>query len=165
MTEELHPCHHCKKQISAYINYCDWGCMVAEAKANGGAIHTPNDLPIRSIKRDGSMWEHEHGDHPDYKFPVDVEHVNPSREMYFISGPDLTRVPMSKEQADAHNKETHALIYSNRSVALTLYECCHALWNLKRGEVMHSSLHKPKEWKLTDESLEKIRALHPVKST
>lgn len=164
MSEDLHPCNFCKKSISAYINYCNWECMLEEAKKNGGAIHTPNGLPIKSIKHDGSMWEHEHGDHPDYKFPVDVEYAGAPREMYFIIG-DGTRVPMSKEQIRAHNKETHALIYSSRSVALTLYEHCHALWNLKTGEVMHSSLHKPKEWKLTDESLEKIRVLHPVKST
>jgi len=52
-----------------------WAERVAEARAEGGIVFQKNDLPIVCIRHDGAVLEHEHADHPDYKFPVEVEFV------------------------------------------------------------------------------------------
>jgi hypothetical protein len=62
-----------------------------ESKKAGGRIIAPNGLPICCIRADGTLLENEHGDHPDYKFQVHAECVE----------------PISLE----HDVETHALIY------------------------------------------------------
>lgn len=153
-------CAHCEKPVEAYHNYCGWECMVAEAKANGGVVNTPNGLPIASIKRDGSMWEHEHGDHPDYKFPVVIEYVGGKPEEQFrVMHGDGTVEPMSKEWADARSRETHALIYSDGHVALTLYECTYALWSLADGLIKAGQMWKKGDWRLNEQSIEKIRTM------
>ena len=150
-------CGYCKKPVEEYHNYCGWACMIEEAKANGGKVSAPNGLPIGSIDRDGNMWEHEHGDHPDYKFPVTIEYVGGKPEEQFrVMHGDGTVEPMSKEWADARSKETHALIYTDGYVALTIYECTYAMWSLKDGSIRAGQMWKKGDWKLADESITKI---------
>lgn len=72
-------CQNCNNQCEH--NYCDWTCHVEYAKKLGGEIHTPNGLPISCVKADGTMLEHEHGDHKDYKFPVVVTYVGERVEL------------------------------------------------------------------------------------
>lgn len=112
-----HACENCGK-LNDGMHYCNWDCMVQYAKNHGGKEHLPNGLPIRSIKADGTMLEHEHGDHPDYKFPVTVENTC-SGDI----GTDLETI-----------RETHALIYNDECIAVTMYECCYYMWYLKNGE-------------------------------
>lgn len=137
-------CLNCKKECD--FNYCDWNCHVESAEKAGGQVYTPNKLPIRCIKADGTMLEHEHGDHPDYKFPVVVKFIG-KRE-----GDDY-----------ADDFEEHALIYTDGCVAITLYEYCYAMWYLGNGELAAGRLWNKGDWKL--EELEKIRDLNKSKET
>lgn len=143
-------CSHCGKPVSEGHNYCSWSCQVAQAKEGGGKVITPNNLPIGCIKADGTMLEHEHGDHPDYKFPVTAKYVGPP--------------PPPLEERDPNTcyeerLEMHALLYTDGCIALTMYECCYAMWSLKEGFVMSGFLWGKKEWQFTPEALAKVRAL------
>lgn len=141
-------CHNCGKDIGRHVNYCSWECMIDEAKKNGGAVHCPNGLPIASIKHDGTMWEHEHGDHPDYKFPVDVDFVG--------IRPDLPDWDCS------YRMETHALLYTDGSIALTVYECNYTLFSLGNGMLLSGpGWLKKNEWRLSDRSQQEIQKRFP----
>jgi hypothetical protein len=64
------------------------------------------------------LLECEHGSHPDYLFPVDVDYIGnpiPGEEDYPLG-------------------EFHALIYTDGCIALTLYECEYHLWGLSDGK-------------------------------
>ena len=110
-----------------------WDETVAETIAAGGTVVAPNGLPVRCIRADGTMLEDEHGDHIDYQFPVTATHP-------------LAEYP-----------ETHALIYTDGVVALTLYECCHSLFLIPSGKCSLSDLSDG--FTLTPESVAKIEAL------
>jgi hypothetical protein len=135
----MRQCLFCQKPTEDWLNYCSTDCQISEAKAMGGIFHSPNGLPVGCIRADGNMFEHEHGDHPDYKFPVTCEFIG------------------NKEEYDGRTSECHALIYADESIALTLYECCYAMWYLYTGKVAGGSLWKKDEWNLTSESIKKIR--------
>jgi len=135
------PCLHCGKETPEYLNYCDWDCLVAAAKAAGGRVHTPNGLPIMCVKYDNLMLECEHGDHEDYKFPVTVEYIGP---------------PTEDEQ---EHDEWHAVVYVNESIVVTIYECCYAMWSLRDGQCVGGSLWKANEWKLDLQGMQKFLAV------
>ena len=139
-------CLYCGKPAPEYSNYCDWECQINLAKAHGGKIICPNDLPIACIlAEDSTMMEHEHADHPDYKFPVEVE--------YFGS------IPKDHNDWDpSFEDQTHALIYCDGRIALTIYEDDYNLWNLKTGKVKSMWLND--DWKLSDASLKRIKELY-----
>ncbi len=147
--------------------YRVWNCMVEElAKREGGAVRTPNGLPIGCIKHDGTMWEHEHGDHPSYMFPVDADYVGPIDDGHrgdyeAICG----KLPASDDEARRTYHETHALIYTDGNVAMTMYETCYTLWSVRTGDVIWSRLSKPGKHRLTVSSLDRIRAAKPAGST
>lgn len=52
-----------------------WNERIERALAEGGQVFRKNGLPIVCLRHDGALLEHEHADHPDYKFPVEVEHA------------------------------------------------------------------------------------------
>lgn len=153
-------CDHCGKVCPKYHNYCDWTCIVESAKAAGGTIHCPNGLPIGSIKHDNSMWEHEHGDHPDYKFPVEIDYIGPVDPRDYEEYKICCAVDAPDEAAiRAYRRETHALIYNDAAIALTMYECCYSLWSLKDGALLREHLwYKKGEQRLSEKSLQMIRA-------
>ena len=129
-------------------NYCGWECSVGHAKSRGGAVHSPNGLPVRSIRFDDSMWEHEHADHPGYMFPVEVRFVGELPDewrQYHVAmhGRELT----DEEFRDSEG-QTHALVFLDGCVALTMYECCYALWRLDDGSLLHGSLWRADRWRL-----------------
>src|SRR5690349_7898019 len=133
----MKPCTFCQKLIEDYVNYCGWDCMVNEAKAKGGKVIAPNDLPIKCIKFDSTMLEHEHAAHPDYKFPVTVEYRGV--------------LPKGLEEWDhSYSPETHALIYADNNVAITLYEYTYAAFFLSDGSSW-SNKNWHKDWFLTKE--------------
>ena len=154
---EKRVCPGCVKEPpQSYINYCDWDCNVVAAKAAGGRTHTPNGLPVRCVKADGTMLEHEHGDHPDYMFPVEIRYVGPVGPDQ-ISDAEMTfGGPCTEAEARDMMSETHALIYSDSYVAITLYECSYAMWYLMDGEFAGGNLWKSGKWKLDEESRQKI---------
>jgi hypothetical protein len=120
------------------------------------------------------MLEHEHGDHHDYIFPVDVEYCGPKDESrYELSDGSNNISMMDDEWKYMTDHETHALLYANHSVAVTMYETCSSIWFLqeetrgpkgarvvvgKAGRCVASQLYhlEDREWKLTEESLVKI---------
>jgi hypothetical protein len=116
------------------------------------------------------MLEHPEADHEGYKFPVDVEFIGEKPK-------DLP------EWDDSYEKETHALFHVVGNCVLTGYECCYDIWRLDNGEHIGGSswyasakIHHNIEgksygyntsaWRLTEESLVKIREYHAkTKST
>ena len=130
------PCLHCGKEVPEHLNYCDWDCHVAVAKAAGGKVHTPNGLPIGCIRHDNLMLECEGGDHPDYKFPATIQYIGPLD--------------------DESHEELHAVIYLDGSMALTLYECCYAMWSLRDGDCLGGSLWEKGEWQLDLQSIRRF---------
>lgn len=142
LDDHKYPCQFCGK-LNQYMNYCDWKCIVNAAKRDGGKLHTPNGLPICSVKADGTMLEHEHGDHPDYKFPVEVEYVGPVEQSDFYDYEMVcgTKAP-DDEAIRKYRRETHALIYTDGTIALTMYEHCYAMWHLSDGHWLGGQLWK-----------------------
>jgi len=69
------------------------------------------------------MLECGHGDHADYLFPVEVVGADHPEDV----AAGAPRFP-----------ETHALIYTDGQVALTLYECCYFMWRASDGECLRS---------------------------
>jgi hypothetical protein len=136
-------CTFCQKTIEPHVNYCNWECHIAEAKKAGGRVITPNNLPISCIKFDGTMLEHEHGDHPDYKFPVTVEYQG--------------KLPEGLAEWDCSYKpECHALIYCDGYIAVTLYEHTYGVFSLSDGgSITNKSWYK--DWHLTQSSIDEIR--------
>jgi len=151
-------CLDCGKPNES-VYFCDWDCHVAYAKKQGGIEHAPNGLPIKCIAADWSMWEHEHGDHPDYKFPVDIDYVGPVTDGHREDAVHVYAMdPTSSDDAvrEAFG-ETHALIYTDGSIAITIHECTYAMWYLRDGECGGGSLYKSGDWKLSMSALEYIR--------
>lgn len=141
-------CCHCDKEIVQYLNYCSWECQIEEARLLNGKVIAPNDLPITCIRCDGTLMEHEEADHRDYKFPVTV--------VWRDVPEDLLNEPLMKNE---YFPESHALIYNDEFVALTLYECCYHLWYLKDGESNSIRSRKNPEPRqvLSVESIQKIK--------
>lgn len=148
-------CGFCGKDNELY-QYCDWDCRMRAAITDGGQKHLPNGLPVKAIKADGSMYEHEHGDHPDYKFPVDIEYVGPILPVDEEDYKTCCNSEGTEKQIREFRSETHALIYSDYSVALTMYEYCYAMWSLHDGALIGGSLWERGLWKLSQASIEKI---------
>lgn len=155
----MKPCTNCGKPIADYINYCDWDCHVEHAKKEGGRVHCPNGLPIRCIRHDGLMLECEHGDHPDYKFPVVAHYVGPLEPDELVGLGKVFGREVTEDEARQSRDEVHALIYSDGHVALTLYECNYALWSLADGLVRAGQMWKRSEWRLNALSIAQIREL------
>jgi hypothetical protein len=146
-------CLGCGKEVEPYLNFCSWECHIDLTKREGGKVHCPNGLPIRCITRDGLMIECEHGDHPDYKFPVVAQYV----------GSDPNKF---KDEHHDSSTELHALIYTDGVVALTIYECCYTLWSVSDGSVLREHLwYKKGEWRLNLLSLTQIQEFAKGKTT
>lgn len=99
---------------------------------------------------------HEHSNHPDFKFVVKVISYDES-DKSIVEGYD---------PEEGANVEWHALLYVNPVVAVTVYECCFAVWFLQThrvgrktyiaGTTSGSSLWSDMAWHLSIESLENI---------
>lgn len=142
-------CPNCGKFMEEWINYCSWPCHVDQCKKEGFKEILPNNLPVGCVTATGLMLEHEHGNHPDYKFPVTVEFIGKKPD-------DLP------EWDHSYSDEIHALIYCDGSVAITMYECCYAMWYLRRNEFGGGSLWDKGEFRLKQGSLEKILERYPT---
>lgn len=138
----MNHCDNCNKECEH--NYCDWQCHIEAAKKEGGKVICPNGLPITCIMANWDMLEHADANHPDYKFPVEIEFVGTKP----ADAPDWE-----------YSNESHALIYCDVSVALTIYECCYELWRMRdglpAGRGGRGTLYS-KEWRMTEASRKKI---------
>lgn len=137
-----YPCQNCGK-MNEVVNYCNWNCHIEAVEKDGGIKILPNRLPIKCITADGAMLECGHGDHPTYKFPVTIEYRG--------------KIPEDLEEWDkSYCSETHALIYEDGYMALTLSECTYYMWSLYDGQWRGGSSWYNKDWYLTEESVNKI---------
>jgi hypothetical protein len=142
--------------------------MIDEVNAAGLEVICPNNLPIRSIGH--AMKEHEHADHPDYKFPVEVEWCGckDSDPAWYHTPEGL--IPATEQEAEMMRNETHALIYCDGNIAITLYEHSYSMFYL--GNRRHTfpdktivlsnglslgGFKKAYEWKIKKESLDEIK--------
>lgn len=131
MNPQNHKCLNCGKDCSNEQKcYCSWKFSVISAEHNGFKKYLPNDLPVECITADGYLLEHEHGDHPFYKFPIDIN----------IDG----------------KEETHALIYVDDLVFLTKNNNSYFLFNIKKSHVFHFDKIGYSEFSLTEKSESRI---------
>jgi hypothetical protein len=156
-------CPNCGKNVPEFHNTCgEYDCAIDSAKKAGGKVIAPNDLPIVCIRHDHAMLEDEHATHRHYKFPVEARfHLTPQElfdegESFWVDG-NGDKTKMSVEDLEYDCVQTHALIYKDGGVAVTLYECCYAMWHLYDGKVAGGSLWEKGHWVLTPESRAKIK--------
>jgi hypothetical protein len=135
-------CRGCGARIERWLNYCNWDCMLAEAKKAHGTTIAPNGLPIVCIKADGTLLEHEEADHPGYRFPVDAEFTG--------------TVPHDIDVDGSYEPCSLALLHACGNVVLTAYEHCYDIWRLDNGAHLGGSSWFRDQWRLTDASLAKI---------
>ena len=133
----------CKECGETYEHHCDWICTVSAKKRGGGRIITPNCLPITCINADGTMLEHEHADHPGYLFPVEVKLCDALENTRYIQNEQSLGIPYPDDYV---YEETHAAIYTDGHVLLTLFECSYTIWSLHDGECLGGFLDRGK-WK------------------
>jgi hypothetical protein len=127
-------CQHCGKQVAPHQGFCDYTCRIAHAHATGATVHLPNGLAPCCVMHDGTLLEIEHGDHVDYKHPVEVKWIGEPDEVFrHAFGRELT----DDEIRDAMG-EYHALIYTDGVIALTLHECRYFLWRLRDGKPLNN---------------------------
>lgn len=149
-------CQACNKDCPPQQNYCNFSCLVDHAAKMGGVINSPNGLPVQCIDRNGNMWECEHADHPDYKFPVEIEYCGPPESTpRFVDG--AGNPAGTAEANESLQRQTHALIYTDGHAAVTMHECTYAFWHVNDGRVAGGSLFKPGHWRLSAASIAKIR--------
>lgn len=152
-------CDHCNKVCPSTQNYCDTECVVGAAKAAGGVIYCPNNLPIVCVRHDNAMLEHEHSDHPDYKFPVNVEYIGPIEDHHYEEYEVCYGERADDDKVRNARQEIHALIYNDVNVALTMYEYCYSLWSLRDGTLLCEQLwYKKNKYRLSEKSLKMIKA-------
>lgn len=121
-------------------------------------MHCPNDLPIMAIRHDGLMLEHEHGDHPEYKFQVEVELMcavddDMRYDAKLLSGMD----DLTDEQVARVHNETHAFIRIENNNAVTLFESNVYTFNVEDGQLVEGPGWDTRHKRLKHESLMKIR--------
>jgi hypothetical protein len=154
-------CIHCRKEVPSHLNFCDWDCLVQDRLAHGAKIHAPNGLPVRCTAGN-LLVECEHGDHADYKFPITIDFIGDTSKFGFVSGDGnggIVETPATPEEIEGFSHETHAVIYTDGYVVVTMNEHCYAMWSVRNGECWGGNLWKKGEWKINEESLKKLDAI------
>ena len=93
---------------------------------------------------------HEHEDHPTFLGVVTVEYIGAEPNHWV--GPDGP-IAMTPEERARYDRECHALIYTDGTIAVTLFEHCYAMWNARTGSLMHGSLWNKGEWRVTADGI------------
>jgi hypothetical protein len=103
------------------------------------------------------MSDHEHAGHPRFCFEVTAECIiaDPARWTWHIG--DGNTKPMTAQEIESNKHESHALIYTDGHIAVTLYEHCYAMWRVSDGTIAGGSLWNKGEWRLTPESVTRIQ--------
>lgn len=121
-------CQNCEKACGI-TDFCSFACRVAHLEFRGYKVVSPNNICPCSFSSNFVAREHEHAEHPDYKHPVKVTYVGehiPDPWMEENFG------PLDLDFWD----QTHALLYTDGCVALTMYERNHFLWTLSTGKCL-----------------------------
>jgi len=91
---------------------------------------------------------HEHANHPDFKFVVEAISFDENDKS----------IKKGYDMEEGANVEWHALIYADEYIAITLYECCYAMWYLRENKNAGVSLWKnDSRWHFTAKSLKNIK--------
>ena len=89
----------------------------------------------------------EHSDHPNFMFPVHVDFVGSGEG---CDTDELWRLSFGA---------THALVYADGCVAVTLHECCYGFWGLSDGTALQNERALwGAEYRLDEGSIMKIHA-------
>lgn len=98
-------------------------------------------------------------DHPDIKCTVTIEWCGPEDQRpHVIRGRDLNaRHPLSDEEL----LQDHDVIYCDGYIAVTTYECCYAMFELKEGFVSNSYLWRQRNWKIRNSDLLDLKNKFP----
>lgn len=159
--QEKRLCVHCGNPAPFAHNYCTDKCFRDAWDEAGGPLITPNGLPVRCYRAsDNARMEHEHADHPDYKFPVTVDYIGEvsshDRETY--TGFFSENEEVTDDKIRLMLGEYHALIYADDNIAITLYEHCYAMWHLADGHCAGGDLWATtrKAWCLNEISRQHI---------
>lgn len=140
------------------MNDKSWDDQVRELRESGAKVIAPNNLPIKVIRHDGTLLEHEAAEHPDYKFPVTAEYIGTGPVDCLIDEHG-NEIPLPADIEESLRYETHALIYADECVAVTIYECCYHMWSLSKGKELRNPFSISRtDWRLDSESLNKIKA-------
>jgi hypothetical protein len=134
--------------------FCGWDCHVDQKRKEGAKVFAPNNLYITCIRGDGALMEHEHADHKDYKFPVQMEYEGQSictDKCTLVGGECLDHYP-----------EAHALLYSDGYVAITLHEHLYYMWEVETREQLPYGVAKDDKHpiKISKVACDKIKALY-----
>lgn len=158
-------CSFCGKE-NEYTNFCNNNvCHIEYCRSQGGKEYLPNGLPIKCITADGLMLEHEHGNHKDYKFPLKVEYIGPVNWDEANEDLPIFGFEVNEKNYCKFKSESHALIYTDGSVALTMFECNYAQFSVRTGKMIGGSLghwndfgkfNSEKLYKLSTESHQKL---------
>lgn len=98
--------------------------------------------------------------HKDYIFDVFIEPVNVNSIELISHAESLSgRANLLQEEVEDYVTEQHELIYTDGHIAVTLYECCYGIWHVWKQCTTNigGSLWKPGQFKLSDESIKKIK--------
>lgn len=91
---------------------------------------------------------HEHNNHPDFKMVVQAYRVFPYYQPDYPFGVD-----------SYSTFESHAVIYVDGSIILTMFECTYASWSASTGFLMSGSLYDRNAYRLTPDSLNELAPL------
>jgi hypothetical protein len=119
----------------------------------GDKPNTFHDQCVRKDKRPAHYggeckieWNHEHGE----AFCTTCEAALSAAEQVHIRAYSIAEI-----EASAYEPHAEALIYSDDSIAITLYECCYTMWHRGGGAFLHGP-DWSKNWCLTEQAREKI---------
>jgi hypothetical protein len=120
--------------------------MEEDIKNGDAIVIAPNNLPITVRTWDCKYMEHEHAEHPNYKFPISIHYIGNDPEMLSDIEKGLCEAP-----------ELHAVLYVDCAIVLTLYEFQYFIFYLKNGKGRKQDRYD--NWKICDEDLAKLRLL------
>jgi hypothetical protein len=118
--------------VAATVSY---RALLEEAAEYGIVVIAPNRLPIRCVRHDGALLEHEHADHDGYIRPIEAEYTG-ELPLYLHYG------------KVSYKPKMLALLFAKGNVALTIYEWCYDIWRLDTGEHLGGSSWFAKGWRL-----------------
>jgi hypothetical protein len=102
-----------------------------------------------------SHKQHEHDDHPHFACILEAR-LREGEPHDRVKG-DAPVPDADLTEDNRRETEYHALIYTDGFIALTIFECCYALWSVATGEVEGGSLWRRRQHVLTPASLQVLR--------
>lgn len=122
-----------------------------------GKAYNRNNLPLTTRRCDGFFLEHEHADHPDYKFPIVLDELDRDEKYNYypsdIPGQPEERMPEWLIQYEMHPYPAF-LGFENGQIKV-IYECCYGYFNMKTG-ISESGFFEAGKYKIQDKYMLQI---------